>query len=543
LPWRPGGAARSAIPSIGDSGRLPPTGEMSFHPATGDDEAPPSPARRMRLRFAIAAVGILLLSGAATATVALTKLNHIAEEVFPRGSQIHVARGVIEAAYSGEPQTFLIIGSDRRAASKDAFDRNDPPHSDTLLLVHLDPEYGQTSVMSIPRDLLVTLTTRSGAVYYPRKINSAYTIGSLEGGGDRGAELTAQTIEHLLHIRLNGVIDVTFKGFIGVVDTLGCVWVNVDHRYYNQPNGSIETNYSAINLQPGYQKLCYEKALSYVRYRHTDSDFVRVARQQDFIRDLREQVPVGDLVGEIDKVSKAVGKAVTSTFHASAGQLIELAKLIAFSQQKPLRQVKFRAADVNAMVGGESFVTSTPALLRQTVREFLHGHAPLRLPSSASGTSHSRSHHGSGSASAAALDLYPVSSAAAAMALNVAPNTPFPVEYPGLQTGPAVPEEVHPYTIEEHRHRHHGYVAVWRQNSLGGYYDVEGLDWVNIPLFAHARTQKIGSRAYLIVDDGTHIHDIGWRVGRVIYFVSNTLLEDLSNAQMIAIARSTTRLG
>lgn len=500
----------------------------------------------MRLRFAIAGIAILLLSGAATATVALTKLNHIAEEVFPRSSQIHVARGVVEAVYSGGPQTFLIIGSDRRAASKDAFDRNDPPHSDTLLLVHLDPEYGQTSVLSIPRDLLVTLKTKSGAVYYPRKINSAYTIGSEEGGTDRGAELTAETIEHLLHVKLNGVVDVTFKGFIGVVDTLGCVWVNVDHRYYNQPNGSVETNYSAINLQPGYQKLCYEKALSYVRYRHTDSDFVRVARQQDFIRDLREQVPVGNLVGEIDTVSKAVGKAVTSTFHASAGQLIELAKLVAFSQQKPLRQVKFRAANVDAMIGGESFVTSTPELIRLTVHEFLHGHAPLKLPgssgSSSSSSSHSHSHHSSSGPSAASLDLYPVSSTGKTMALNVAPNLPFPLEYPALQTGPAVPQEVHPYTLEEHKHLHHGYVAVWQQNSLGGYYDAEGLDWVNIPLFAHARSQKIGSRTYLIVDDGTHIHDIGWRVGRVIYFVSNTLLEDLTNSQMIAIARSTTRL-
>lgn len=515
---------------------------MSFHP--NEEQPPPSLARRMRLRFAIAGVAILLLSGAATATVALTKLNHIAEEVFPKGSQIHVARGVVESVYSGGPQTFLIIGSDRRAASRDAFDRNDPPHSDTLLLVHLDPEYGQTSVMSIPRDLLVTLKTRSGAVYYPRKINSAYTIGSEEGGGDRGAELTAETIEHLLHIKLNGVVDVTFKGFIGVVDTLGCVWVNVDHRYYNQPNGSVETNYSAINLQPGYQKLCYEKALSYVRYRHTDSDFVRVARQQDFIRDLREQVPVGNLIGEIDTVSKAVGKAVTSTFHASAGQLIELGKLVAFSQQKPLRQVKFRAANVDAIIGGESFVTATPELIRQTVREFLHGHAPLKLPSgSAASSARSHSHRGSSGPSAAALDLYPVSATGKAMALNAAPNLPFPLEYPSLQTGPATPQELHPYTVEDHKHLHHGYIAVWQQNSLGGYYDVEGLDWVNIPLFAHARTQQIGSRTYLIVDDGAHIHDIGWRVGKVIYFVSNTLLEDLSNSQMIAIARSTTRLG
>jgi hypothetical protein len=62
---------------------------------------------------------------------------------------------------------------------------------------------------------------------------------------------------------------------------------------------------------------------------------------------------------------------------------------------------------------------------------------------------------------------------------------------------------------------------------------------VNIPLFAHARMQTIGGRSYLLVDDGSHIHDIGWRAGKVIYFVSNTLLEDLSNPQMIAIAQAT----
>ena len=92
---------------------------------------------------------------------------------------------------------------------------------------------------------------------------------------------------------------------------------------------------------------------------------------------------------------------------------------------------------------------------------------------------------------------------------------------------------------DEHGHIHHAYVGVWQHNTLGGYYDVEAIDWVNIPLFAHARMQKIGGRTYLLVDDGAHIHDIGWRTGKVIYFVTNTLLEDLSNAQMIAMARAT----
>ncbi len=510
---------------------------MSFPPATPqDDERPPSLARGMWLRFAIAGVLILLLSGGATATVALTQLNHIAEEVFPKGSQIHVAKGVVETAYSGEAQTFMILGSDRRAGSKDAYDRNDPPHSDTLLLVHLDPNYGQISVLSVPRDLLVSITTRRGQVYYPSKINAAYTIGSAEGGTDRGVELTASTIEHLLHIKLNGVIDVSFKGFRDVVDTLGCVYVNVDHRYLHQSEATEAQNYSSINLQPGYQKLCYENALSYVRYRHGDSDFVRVARQQDFLRNLREQVPVGNLAGEIDTVSKAVGKAVTTTFHSSAGQLIELAKLAAFSQLKPLRQVKFQVENANAMIGGVSYVTASPTLIKATVREFLHSHEQLKLPSSSS----SHHSHRTASTSGASLDLYPVSATGRAQALTTAPNLPFPLEYPTVQTGPAMPQEVHSYTLEdEHKHLHHAYVAVWQQTGLGGYYDVEGMDWVNIPLFAHARAQQIGGRSYLLVDDGSHIHDIGWRVGRVVYFVSNTLLEDLSNQQMIAIAQAT----
>jgi polyisoprenyl-teichoic acid--peptidoglycan teichoic acid transferase len=510
-----------------------------------DDERPPRLAWSMWKRFLIAMALIVLLSGAATATFALNTINTIAGEVFPRLNQIHARKGVIVPIYSGGPKTFLIIGSDRRARSKDAYDRNNPPHSDTLLLVHLDPEAGQTSIMSIPRDLLSTITTRGGQSYYPRKINAAYTIGSMQRGTDGGAELVAETIERLLHIKLGGVIDVTFKGFIDVVDTLGCVYVNVDHRYLHHSEATEAQNYSSINLQPGYQKLCYEDALSYVRYRHGDSDFVRVARQQDFLRDLREQVPVGNLIGEIDKVSKAVGRAVVSTFKSSASELIQLAKLIVFSQQKPMRQVKFAVDNANAMIGGESYVTASPSLIQANVKDFLHGREQLRLgpgpePRRSRG---SRRPTRSSSAGPGAPDMFPVSTAGKAMALNAAPGLPFPLQYPTLQTGPAVPQEVHVYALrDQHRHRHHAYVAVWQQTGLGGYYDVEGTDWTSIPLFDNARTQQIGGRAYMIVDDGSHIHDIGWHSGRDLYFVSNTLLEDLSNAQMIAIARSTRTL-
>jgi hypothetical protein len=42
----------------------------------------------------------------------------------------------------------------------------------------------------------------------------------------------------------------------------------------------------------------------------------------------------------------------------------------------------------------------------------------------------------------------------------------------------------------------------------------------------------------MLFNDGGHIHMVAWRQGRVLYWLTNTLLEDLTNAQMVAIARS-----
>jgi polyisoprenyl-teichoic acid--peptidoglycan teichoic acid transferase len=489
-------------------------------------------------RFLIGGVAIALLSGAATATVALNKVTTIANEVFPGVNRIHAPKGVITEAYGGAPQTFLLIGSDRRPKAKSAFDRANPPHSDTLLLVRLDPNLGQTSVLSIPRDLLVKITSESGQVYYPEKINGAYTIGSMDKGNDGGARLAAVTVERLLGIKLNGVIDATFRGFIDVVDSLGCVYINVDRRYYN-PTG---TGFSAIDLQPGYQKLCYENALSYVRYRHTDSDFVRVARQQDFIRNLREQVSPGDLLGQIDTVSKAVGRAITTTFPPSASELIKLTKLIAFSQQKPLRQVKFHFATDNTKIGGGDYVTASPKMIHETVEDFLYGHqkvaVPHHLASTGASSGHKRGHRAS--FTPAAIGLYPTSSSGRAQIFNAAVNIPFPVIYPALQTGPAVPQGIRAYTLkDQHGHIHHAFIEVFQQNGLGGYYDVEGMDWTNPPIVANPNQEvTLGGRHYMFIDDGAAIHLIAWREGHVLYWVNNTLREDLTNPQMINIAQS-----
>ena len=117
---------------------------------------------------------------------------------------------------------------------------------------------------------------------------------------------------------------------------------------------------------------------------------------------------------------------------------------------------------------------------------------------------------------------------------------PFPVELPGVQTGPSTPNDFHAYTIrDEQDHVHYGYRIDWSAGSEGEYYGIEGMNWTNPPLFANPNaTSTIDGRTYMFVDDGSAFHDIGWRTKGVLYWVSNTLNETLSNAQMLAIAES-----
>ena len=79
-----------------------------------DDERPPSLWWGMWKRFLIGGVADRALSGGATATVALNTVSSIAHEVFPTLNQINAPKGLVTPEYNGGPQTFLILGSDRR---------------------------------------------------------------------------------------------------------------------------------------------------------------------------------------------------------------------------------------------------------------------------------------------------------------------------------------------------------------------------------------------------------------------------------------------
>jgi hypothetical protein len=116
------------------------------------------------------------------------------------------------------------------------------------------------------------------------------------------------------------------------------------------------------------------------------------------------------------------------------------------------------------------------------------------------------------------------------------------IYFPRLQlatSGP--PDNVRRYIIgDESYHSHHAYRIVFNRGLIGEYYGVEGTDWTDPPILRHP-TQSVrrAGRTFDQFYDGAALHLVAWRTSHAVYWVSNTLLEGLSNQQMMAIAAST----
>ncbi len=250
----------------------------------------------MAWRFVLAGVLVVAASAGATAVAGLLQVKDVVT-LISQNPGITTKQIVLPAA--GAPQTILLIGSDHRAG--EPF-RNS--NTDTMLLVRLNAKSSTINVMSIPRDLQVNIPG-----FGIDKINAAYS--------DGGYGLLIKTIKTNVfpNLRVNHIVDTNFRGFSDLVDAIGCVYSDVDRRYYNATAPGAN-NYSSIDIQPGYQRLCGDNqsvsgALPFVRFRHLDSDIVREARQQDFIRWAKDQFSISKLLAQKDKLLRIFGKHST----------------------------------------------------------------------------------------------------------------------------------------------------------------------------------------------------------------------------------------
>jgi LCP family protein required for cell wall assembly len=169
---------------------------------------------------------------------------------------------------AGEAVTILLLGSDQRP------DQTEEPRTDALMLVRVDPVNQRIALLSLPRDLWVEIPG-----YGFNRINAAYRLGELTAPGS-GLEVARRTVSNLTGVPIDYIALVNFQGFVGMVDTLGGITVNVEKELYDTQFPTMDYGYQVVHFEPGRHQMDGDTALIYSRIRHPDSDFVRIRRQQ-----------------------------------------------------------------------------------------------------------------------------------------------------------------------------------------------------------------------------------------------------------------------
>jgi len=184
----------------------------------------------------------------------------------------------------GEPQNFLLVGSDTRAfvdsdeeaSSFGSAAETGGQRSDTIILVRIDPQAKRAAMVSFPRDLWIPIAPDG----HEQRINTAFS---------NGPETLIETIKLNFNVPIHHYMQVDFAGFQGLVDAVGGVEIFLA--------GAVRDRVTGLNItDTGCVLFHGDQALAYVRSRHFEyqengrwrddprGDLGRIERQQDFIR-------------------------------------------------------------------------------------------------------------------------------------------------------------------------------------------------------------------------------------------------------------------
>ena len=501
---------------------------MAFYPS----QEPPRLAFALYKRVLLGALVIVLSTSAAVATAALLQVK-TASDLFDSVSRPIPgidAENVLDDVDAGEPQTIIVLGSDRRFVDIAA---KTPTRSDTIILLRLDPDRGATAILSLPRDLRVDVPG-----FGRRKINEAYALG--------GPKLTVQTVRRLLRIPINHVVNVNFGGFQRAVNRLGCVYADVDRRYFNDnnpPAGGGE-RYAVIDVPAGYQRLCGKAALEYVRYRHLDNDIVRGARQQDFLRQAKAQIGVSELFADRNQLIKIFG-TYTQTDLKGVPAKLRLLKLLYESAKNPIQEVQIKDLEEKG-----ADLLATEESIDAAATDFLSAQAsegPRDNPLDDGATRRKAKRSASRKRGSLPAGLFAARRAAEDQAVPLDTKLDFPVYFPKLAVnGSTLRKREHRvYDLYDRgRRKYRAYRMVVNAPGTGQNYGIQGTNWKAPPILDNpSEKRRVAGRNLELYYDGDRLRLVAWRTGGAVYWVSNTLLLTLTEKQMIGLAGGLTRVG
>jgi LCP family protein required for cell wall assembly len=190
----------------------------------------------------------------------------------------------------GDPMNVLFVGSDTRENVTEEEEKKfgtsrevGGKHSDTIMILHADPRQEKAAILSIPRDLWVTVAGTGRK----ERINTAIQ-------SDDGVKRLIRTIDQELGIKVDHYAEVDFYGFRGIVDAVDGVTVPFSAPARDRVTGLNVQRAGCIELD-GDQALAYARSRHYQSYEsgrwRTDptGDIGRITRQQTFIRRMMKE--------------------------------------------------------------------------------------------------------------------------------------------------------------------------------------------------------------------------------------------------------------
>ncbi|HEX2620748.1 MAG TPA: LCP family protein, partial [Phototrophicaceae bacterium] len=243
--------------------------------------------------------------------------------------------------------TILLIGLDRRPGETGLGYR-----TDTLMLVSLDPQTNTVGLLSVPRDLYVDIP----GFYGMHRINEPMVLGELREPG-YGPQLTMETLQYNLAIRVDNYLIVDFNAFIGLVDAIGGIDVDLAYNIYDSSYPSMNYGYEPFSLNAGHHTLDGVTALKFARTRHGDNDFRRAERQQQVLYAIRDKVARPEMLPQLLTQAPAIWDSLHNNVYTGL-PLDQLVQIGLYLKDVPGSNIHSGVIDYNYAV---PFTTSSGA--------------------------------------------------------------------------------------------------------------------------------------------------------------------------------------
>ncbi|MFD9286942.1 LCP family protein [Streptomyces sp. NPDC060030] len=295
--------------------------EDGYRPSGTDRRARRTPkgGKRRILRWVASVLALLILGTGGAGYLYYRHLNgNIKKEDLTLGDK-EMADHKANAA-GQTPLNILIIGSDARdskenqklGGAKETF--GGPPLADVQMLLHLSADRSNISVVSMPRDTMLTMpkcTDPDSKKVYAASTTRVQTNESLGRGGPGCTvaawyELTGITIDHFMMI--------DFAGVVSMADAVGGVPVCVDANVYSH---GADGKGSGLKLKEGTTPVKGEQALQWLRTRYgfeDNTDLGRAKAQHQYlnsmVRELRKGTKLTD-PGKLMNLAEAATNALT----------------------------------------------------------------------------------------------------------------------------------------------------------------------------------------------------------------------------------------